>query len=762
MAPVTSVDLPLLDEWGHERGLLTIATLPSRRLERTITVASNEDDADDDLENVRLVEGTEYVYILNVPDAAGPFDTDHSEMFVADTERGDRGRLRTGLHTGAVEVRFFAASQVVGKICFEVQSTKLSYVTDYHWMLRDIADVCADLVMDRFAPSAARFSVNDTRNVETLYQRFAFLRSVLESDEFRAAIGQILTSPHVTWENVEDVTWHGRGVRPSSHISRSLVRPGPRSSIAQLLVGDLDSIPRPMVVIRAAASVDNVPNRFVKWLIGEWLTLVGEVSGALSRRDNETARVRRGMREISRLTKTLEAILEDDLFRDVGELTVFPEANQVLQKREGYRQLFRAFLQLDTAARLYWPGLDPVYRAGQRNVAKLYEYWVYLQVGRIVARMSGQSFDATRLIERSDDGLTLRLHSREETMVAGNVQRFGRTIRVELWFNKSFGTSFAGIEGSWTRPLRPDCSLRVEVMTNEAPPLVTWIHFDAKYRIERLDETFGGDEDGDSVEPSGFRREDLLKMHAYKDAIRKSAGAYIIYPGTDEGKPFRQYHELLPGLGAFALRPTKDGASLGSDTLAVFIEHVMTHLSLQATQHARARYWTEQAYSGTPVETVLPAAPFLDGPPADVLVLLGYAKNAAHRAWIRHTRMYNLRADAFRGGAVGMSSRELSARILVVFGDDTGDIDMYKIVDSPRIMTDRQLQSMGYPEPRGNQYFCFLLEKLPGNRTLDWLTRGRIIDVRARKNPWALEGAPVVVTWLDLCAETQSSSMNDR
>ncbi len=760
MAVVTRVDLPMLDEWGHERGRVTIAVLPSRRHERTITVTGDSDDTDDDLENVRLVEGTEYLYVLSGLENAGPFDTDHPEMFVADTERGDRGRLRTGLHTGAVEVLFFAAAQVAGKICFEVLSTKLSYATDYFWMLRDIAEVCTDLVMDRFAPAAARFSVSDTRNVETLYQRFAFLRSVLESDEFRAAIGQILASPYVTWENVEDVTWHGRGVRPSSRIARSLVRPGPRSSANQVLVGDLDSIPQPMVVMRSAASVDNVPNRFVKWLIREWLTFVGEVSVAFTQRDDQSGLVRRGKREIGHSTKTLEAILNDDLFRDVGELTVFPEANQVLQKREGYRQLFRAFLQLDAAARLYWPGLDPVYRAGQRNVAQLYEYWVYLQVGRIVARLCGQSFDVARLIEKSNDGLTLRLRSREETMIAGTVEslgdRFGRRIRVELWFNKSFGTSIAGIDGSWTRPLRPDCSMRVEVNTSETQPLVTWLHFDAKYRIERLEETFGGDDDGHGEEfsPSRFRREDLLKMHAYKDAIRKSAGAYIIYPGTENGTPIRQYHELLPGLGAFALRPSKDGASLGGDALGLFIEHVLTHLSLQATQHARARYWTEQAYAGSPVKAVLPAVPFLTQPPADVLVLLGYAKNAAHRAWIRRTCTYNLRADAFRGGAVSINSQELAARLLLVFGEDQREVDMYQIVDAPRIMTDRQLQSMGYPEPRGNHYLCLLLHDVPANRALDWLTRARIDDVRARKSPLALVGAPVVVTWLDLCAET--------
>lgn len=754
-------DLPILDEWGFDRGHLTIAALPSHRHERTILIA--EESAEDDLENVRLSEGTEYLYLLHIPGNEGPFTTDHPEMFIADTERGDRGRLRTGLYTGAVEVRFFSAHQDLGRASFEVQSTKLSYLTDYHWMLRDIADVCAELVMDRFAPAAARFSVDETRTTETLYQHFAFLQSILECDEFRAAIRQILASPYVTWEEIEDVTRYARGIRPSSRIARSLGRPGPRTTTTQVIAGDLDSLPQPMVLSRATTSVDNAPNRFVRWLLQEWLALLGHVAGALERHDETSAFARRGKREIARMTRILEGILEDDLFRDVEELTVFPEANQVLQKREGYRYLFRAHLQFEAAARLYWPGMDPLYRAGQRNVAKLYEYWVYLQFGRIVARACGQSFDATRFVERSADGLMLRLRSGEETMVSGTLERFGRTIRVESWFNKSFGTSFAGLEGSWTRPLRPDCSLRVEVTTNEEKTLVTWIHFDAKYRIERLDETLGGDaeEDVDETGRSRFRREDLLKMHAYKDAIRRSAGAYIIYPGTDAGKPFRQYHELLPGLGAFALRPSAEGASRGSDTLATFIEHIFMHLGLQATQHERARYWTERAYASPPIATVFPAVPFLGQPPADVRVLLAYAKNAAHRSWIQRTRTYNLRADADRGGAVGVHSQELGARLLIVFGADQQNVELYKIVDTPRILTAGQLEAMGYPEPRGNHYFCFSLEPLRANsRTSNWLTSALVERVRTRTNPLILPGAPVVVTWLDLCADVQMSPVD--
>ncbi len=757
MRAVSSVVLALVDAWGHERGRVTIATLPREKNEYALCL-TDDPSGKSEAEQVQLLEGTEYLYTLDAFNGDGCFDSDHPEMFFADTARGDRGRLRTGVYTGLVEVWFFLASQVLGQTCFEVRSTKLSYLTDYQWMMRDIAEISADLVMDRFAPAEARFSADDQQDSETLYQRFAFLRSALESDEFHSAMQQILTSPHVTWDELEDVTAHGCSVRPSSRITRSLARPGPRVPWPNDFPAQVESVPHRLTVFRSVTSVDNEPNRFVKWLLREWLGLVLRVSLTLDKQVDSSGRQRRGRKEVVLATQTLEHLLEEDLFRHVGELERFPEANQVLQKREAYRTLFRLHLQLEVAARLYWPGLDPVYRAGQRHVAKLYEYWVYLQFGRLLARLSGRSFDAAHVIEKRHDGLTLHLRTGESTKLTGTIERLGRTLRLESWFNKSFGATAPLLEGSWTRPLRPDISLRIEVSSNGSVPLVTWIHFDAKYRIERLTDVFGGAHDTESYEAerTQHRREDLLKMHAYKDGITRSAGAYIIYPGNDTSISYRQYHELLPGLGAFALRPSNFGESLGSDALSVFLEHVFTHLAMQATQDARVRYWTERAHADMFVDAVLPAAPFLTEPPADVPVLLGLAKNAEHRAWIRRTRTYNLRADTGRGGAVGIHGRELTARFLIVYGPDAPTVDLYEMTEAPRVMTAEQLLALAYPEPRGHLYLCLSLRIISSDDSLAWLTRVVIDRVRARKNPDTLEGAPMLVTWLDVCAEVPS------
>ena len=56
-----------------------------------------------------------------------------------------------------------------------------------------------------------------------------------------------------------------------------------------------------------------------------------------------------------------------------------------------------------------------------------------------------------------------------------------------------------------------------------------------------------------------FKYGDLYKMHTYKDAILKTEGAYVLYPG-DDCKIFKvNENEPIPSVGAFPLTPGKNG-----------------------------------------------------------------------------------------------------------------------------------------------------------------------------------------------------------
>ena len=70
-------------------------------------------------------------------------------------------------------------------------------------------------------------------------------------------------------------------------------------------------------------------------------------------------------------------------------------------------------------------------------------------------------------------------------------------------------------------------------------------------------------------------------MHAYKDAIRRTSGAYVLYPG-DTNKRLKGFHEVLPGLGAFPIKPSE--SSNETIHLENFLKEVLGHFLNNASQ----------------------------------------------------------------------------------------------------------------------------------------------------------------------------------
>ena len=128
---------------------------------------------------------------------------------------------------------------------------------------------------------------------------------------------------------------------------------------------------------------------------------------------------------------------------------------------------------------------------------------------------------------------------------------------------------------------------------------VTYVHFDAKYRITDLTNFIGNDkiteeeelreDKADSI-TNTYKRGDLLKMHTYNDAIRRTAGSYVLYPGDSaDGKEFHIYDEILPGVGAFAIKPSIKARS--ESALKDFIRKVIVHNAGSDTRFNRIRYY---------------------------------------------------------------------------------------------------------------------------------------------------------------------------
>lgn len=758
MRAVSEASIPLHGATGSI-ARLCIAVLPRRGASPSATLWFSGDTASSigSVCNVELLEGMEYRYVWeDVQEDFGSLIADPEEIFQPDTVDGKSGRLRPGLATGTIRVVLRAGASSLGQLELEVRSRKLSYLSEYRWMLRDIAERMTELVMDRFAASDAHFELDDTRDAVTLYQRFTFLRATFESENFQGAIREIIRHPHTAWETTSEMMRSGAGMRADSHVLRQFAKGGPRSTWPG---GPITSVPSHLERKRTEATHDTTPNRFVRFALEHWRQMLGDIDRGLAKAE-ATPGTTRGRREIAAVTSQLEVILHHDVFAEVGSLTRFPADDQVLQKREGYRDIFRTYVETEFAARLSWQSSPEDYCAGQRDVATLYEYWAFIQLSNVVADLVGQAFDMSPLVRSRPDGLTVGIRAGVETVLAGVVGRFDRRMKVELCFNRTYRCGTVP-NASWTRPMRPDYSLLIGPAEGEPAtfePIA--LHFDAKYRVDFVKEIFGASEDEEDtgtlqtsakLERGGAVRADLLKMHAYRDAIRRTAGAYVLYPGGDdegEGLRYPEYHELLPGLGAFVLRPTGTGSASGAPALRRFVSDVLDHVATRLTKHERGRYWLEDAY-GQPPRSGLTRV--LAPPPPDTSVLLGFVKSGEHWNWIRERRAYNVRTKG-RAGGVHAGAALLQSQLLLLYCPAIDRVALARIVSEAEEVSMAAMSAMGYPEPRGS-YWCVQLQWL---EQAQW-TRGlspSSIDAYVRSLRLAY-GEPARALWSEVQSFTE-------
>lgn len=537
--------------------------------------------------------------------------------------RATTGRLEPGGSTGLLRIVLEDVKGVeVAAAALEVCSRKLGYRDEYRAMLDDIAERATDLLLDVCAPTSVRLLPDPRGDVATLQQRFAFLNSLIGSQSFDEALHRVIHNSHSRLVLRGEETRVDHAFRASASSLRGIARGAKRVSLPadhplaarmESLGVSRPSMPSTLRSLRGVDELDTPENRFVKYALREFDHYLSKMQSALPQaRSGSSLRL---LGQVRHLRERLSTVLSRDFFKEISEPRTLPLGSAVLQRKEGYREVLQAWLKFDLAARLVWSGADDVFSAGKRDVSLLYEYWAFFQLATAVAKLTKSERNASsHLLEIHGDGFSLRLRSGQESILSGAYADAGRRLRVRLAYNKTFGTGDdATVVGSWTRSLRPDFTVSfwpqdLSEAEAESQDLMVHVHFDAKYRIESLREVLGPaqldlDEERRQQRVGTYKRADLLKMHAYKDAIRRSAGAFVLYPGTSSLAK-REFHEILPGLGAFALRPRPQGAATGIDAVTAFLQDVAAHVSNRASQREAATYHRQRIHRAPSVPPV--------------------------------------------------------------------------------------------------------------------------------------------------------------
>ena len=241
----TEAKLELVDSDGATRGRLTIRCLPDGTTWRGLATIETGDETTDDspAADVRLLEEVEYQYHIELDGINRVRRIEPTELFSADDSTKLSGRLNAGRTTGTIPL--VVETLIGGRLAatVEVRSRKLDYGTEYRHMLRNLAEQGAELIQASFAPGQfAGFQPDQITDAETLYQRFAFVASLLESDTFSEAIDIIRYRPDTSYVTDDEIVDPTRSVKPDRTLVKQLTSAGARQPVAKPIAG-MRSVP---------------------------------------------------------------------------------------------------------------------------------------------------------------------------------------------------------------------------------------------------------------------------------------------------------------------------------------------------------------------------------------------------------------------------------------------------------------------------------------------------------------------------------------
>ena len=649
-----------------------------------------------------------------------------------------RGRITPSIYVGRLKLEVVHPStHQKAAVSLEVIATKFnldedkSYRENYRQMLEDITDKCTDLMMQINTPVTQHVTIDYHTEPKTIYQRFCFVKSFLDTADFEEAILRIISNPSTTWNTKTTAIKTSQIKRVNRSITKQIVNGSNRidtSDLPYLTRIGLTSIPRSIQSTTREESIDTPENRFIKHVLQVFLNFVESCQDVFERNKFSYAGT-----ESKNLVEKINAYLSYSFFTEISEATTLKLNSPLLQKRSGYREILNRWLQFDLASRLIWQGGEDVYQAGKKDIATLYEYWVFFQLyDLIVAKFKLEAYqnqNFEHLFEKDQAGLSLKLKSGKELMIKGETDFESRNLSMRFSYNRTFGgknTYEKGSAGSITTTLRPDYTLSIWPSSFTEPEaekeeVITHIHFDAKYKIQNIQEQYTDSKEEEKLneieedERKGtFKNIDILKMHAYKDAIRRTGGAYILYPGSVE-KRFDGFHEVLPGLGAFPINPSQHDT--GIRHLSSFLDQVIKHLVDRTTQRERINNVSNQILNEPRVsygDRLKPVPNHLERTKIDVLqtyVLVGYAKTQQHLEWYTTKGLYNFRMNDHVGSIV-LTLEVVQAKYLLLreSGKDVAS-QFFKITSrGPKVYSKAQLLALGYENPSQSDYLVVTIE----------------------------------------------------
>ena len=539
--------------------------------------------------NLMFLEETEYQILFESSDVDATYNVLYSLTKMNDKhfkefrfDLGDNNRYKVA---GTLNFRSYVGKSFLDvrkdginsiKIPIEVRSKKIDYFNQYSSMIADLSQQALSLIFEVNSPLYQEFEL-DSRPKETLYEDFMFLEYLFRQDNLPSIFEYLSKNLHSRLKNhVETVPISFASNINQNALKNIVTKPNKLFKtdsdleISKKLNGYL---PYEIEQIKHEDVIDIPENRFFKYFLELIQSLVEKLlTNSKEGYIND---------KLLYFRDEIEYYLSNKFFNHISAMDYVPFNSQILQKKEGYREIFHYFLMLEFSFCLRWDEVNDQFKGFEKKLSELYEYWCYFKLLKVLNDLSINKINFEDVFEINKDNWSISIKKGVKSVKHFKLNLRGQDIKIDLFYNLRF--SDKSQYKSYSLAFRPDYTLLVSIGGE-----THYIHFDAKYRSEleigdfyskiktgkELDEEIDK-RDSEEEKDYIFKDGDIYKMHTYKDSILKTEGSYVLYPGSVT-KRFNESELIIPSVGAFSLTPGNDDVE--EDNLEVFIKKVLKTL----------------------------------------------------------------------------------------------------------------------------------------------------------------------------------------
>ncbi len=534
-------------------------------------------DIDADIfQQIQIRDNTEYEFAIELPLSVEEYliHCEHNELFpfsnealkhivkfngpdsCVETPEGKyrvTGRLNFENHAGTAHLDLSTEQDIQIPIAVEVLTQKLDYLEEFQELLHQISEYSAALLIRFDNATETMFGVTSEIEVSPMAELMAF-RRLLRDGRLANYIREIIHNPSrrmlslVVKEDSAFVTNPDWTTLAQSAVDFDFRRGG---VLAESFSG---YTPLNLPDRKIKTSYNTKDNRFVKTSLQLLRSRLELLKRKMPRKYEASHTAMRKWGE------ELDTLLFNPFWSEVGNSDEFPNS-MVMATRRGYREyvmhylVFGLSLKLESERSLLSVGGDI------KPVFHLYEIWCYLMVHDVMCKLTDSSGNPKLSFANRDKDFMRDLISKNNKPIEFIYELADKKVNLCLYYNKDFlkiDDKVSQWADSYSGVFNPDISISIE--WNE---IVHWLHFDAKYRLDlsRWKAELSGDQN-----VSTFKKDDIHKMHTYRDAVMGTRGSYVLFPGKEKiselyvRNPDKTYRDtnLMPSVGAFPLKPTEN------------------------------------------------------------------------------------------------------------------------------------------------------------------------------------------------------------